>query len=451
MRAPIASVLRGLCGGAVHLPGDPGYDAARAPWNLAVDQRPAAIVYPADEAEVSEVIRAVAATGLRVAPQGTGHNPGPLGPLDDVVLLRTAGMLGVEVNPGTRRARTRAGTLWVDAVEAAAPYGLAALHPTAPDVGVVGYSLGGGIGWYARRYGQQANYLTAIELITATGARVRAEAGRESALFWALRGGGGNFGVVTAVEFELLPITTSYAGALVWDSRHAHRVLTRWAQWAPDAPDSVTSTARLLRTPAARYVPEPMRDRWLVIIDAVLLDDDRSVLAPLRELRPELDTFAVTPAAALPYLHLDPVGPTPTVTDSTVLGALPAAGVETLLAAADPGSPTAPHWVELRQLGGALARPHPDAGALPCLDGEFMLLAATTAPTAPDAARGLAAARRLIEAMEPYANGRQLLNFSTRAGDAAAGYAPGDWDRLRAVRAEVDPGGLFVANHAVPR
>src|SRR4051794_18844793 len=145
-----ATSLAGLCGGAVHLPGDPGYDAARMPWNVAVDQRPAAVAYPTSAEDVSEVVLAAAKLGLRVAPQCTGHNAGPLGPLGDAVLLRTSALNGVEVDAERRIARVEAGALWQDVVEAGAVHGLAALHGSSPDVGVVGYSLGGGIGWYAR-------------------------------------------------------------------------------------------------------------------------------------------------------------------------------------------------------------------------------------------------------------------------------------------------------------
>ncbi len=219
--ATAAEGLRHLCGGAVHLPGDPGYDAARVPWNVAVQQRPAAVVYPASADEVVEVVRAASAAGLRVAPQGTGHNAGPLGDLADTVLVRTSAMREVTVDAASRTARVGAGALWIDVVEAVAPFGLAALHGSSPDVGVVGYSLGGGIGWYARALGMATNSVTAVELVTADGRLVRADAEHEPDLFWAVRGGGGNFGVVTAMEFRLYPIETAFAGMLVWDRTDA--------------------------------------------------------------------------------------------------------------------------------------------------------------------------------------------------------------------------------------
>jgi FAD/FMN-containing dehydrogenase len=447
--------LRTECGGAVHLPGDPGYDTARTPWNLAVDQRPAAVAYPGDAAETAAVVRAAARAGLRVAPQGTGHNAGALGPLDDVLLLRTAAMTGVRIDVDARRARVEAGALWMDVMQAATPYGLTALHGSSPDVGVAGYSLGGGIGWYARQLGLQTNSVTAVELVTADGELVRADAGHETDLFWALRGGGGNFGVVTAIEFALYPITSAYAGLLAWDATRLAEVLPRWRDWAGTAPDGVTTSLRVLNLPPLPQLPEPIRGRHLVAIDGAALAGDpdaERLLAPLRELRPEIDTFARVPAASLIRLHMDPEGPSPAFSTSAMLGALPDAAVDALIGAAGPDSGSSLLVAaELRQLGGALGRPHPGAGALPMLDGEFLAFACGI-PVDPEvAARGHADCERLRAALAPWDNGGAYLNFVESAMDTSAAYAPEAWRRLRAIRAAADPDGLFVANHVIPR
>src|SRR3954463_15096375 len=191
------NLIRDLCGGAVALPGDDGYDAARSGFNLALDQRPPPGVYPADASEVAEVVDAARRLGLRVAGQSTGHNAGPLGDLRGTVLVKTSGMGGVAIDAARRIARVGAGAVWEDVVDAAAPPGLLALHGSSPTVGVTGYSLGGGMGWLARSHGLQTNSLTAIELVPAEGEFVRTDAGNDPELFWALRGGGGNFGIVT--------------------------------------------------------------------------------------------------------------------------------------------------------------------------------------------------------------------------------------------------------------
>ena len=448
-----ASSLRGLCGGAVHLPGDPGYDAARMPWNVAVQQHPAAVAYPASADEVVEVVRAATAAGLRVAPQGTGHNAGPLGSLADAVLVRTSAMRAVEVDAEARTARVGAGALWIDVVEAVAPYGLAALHGSSPDVGVVGYSLGGGMGWYSRELGLATNSITAVEIVTGDGTLVRATEDMEPELFWAVRGGGGNFGVVTALEFRLFPIQDVYAGMLVWDRSEADRVLRAWSRWTATAPDQVTTSFRILQLPPFEEIPAPIRGRQIVVIDGAVNDDDcmaEKILAELRALEPEMDTFARVPSASIVRLHMDPEGPTPGVSATSVLSGMPDDAIDAFLGQVGHGSQQSLLLAELRQLGGALGRPAEGAGALPMLSGEFVLFGVAIAATPEMGAAGQADADALVSVMAPWANGRQYLNFSEEAVDSRTGYDAAAYTRLQSVRAGVDPAGTFVANHTIP-
>jgi FAD/FMN-containing dehydrogenase len=442
----------------VHVAGDPGYDAARRAWNLAVDQRPAAVALPRSTADVRDVVRAATAAGLRVAPQSTGHNAGPLAARDlsDVVVVRTSKLTGVTVDAEHRTARVQGGAVWLPAVEAAGEHGLAALHGSSPDVGIAGYSLGGGMGWYARKLGLAANSLTAVELVLADGSLVRADAAENAELFWALRGGGGSFGVVTALEFSLYRIASAYAGMLVWDASEAGEVLRTWAAWAPGAPDEVTTSFRILHLPSVPEIPRPLRGRSVAVVDGAVLGTDvhgREVLGGLRALRPEMDTFDRVPASSLVRLHMDPEGPTPAVSDSAMLGGLPDAAVDAFLAATVAGSGAGGRssllMAELRQLGGALGRPHPDGGALSHLDGAFVAFAGALAMTPEMAAQGHADAQRLTAALAPWANGRSYLNFAENAVDPRTGYCASAWRRLTAVRSAVDPSGVFVANHRV--
>ncbi|MBL7523030.1 FAD-binding oxidoreductase [Frankia sp. CNm7] len=474
-----AAALRGLCGGAVLLPGDDGYDVARAAWNLAVDQRPAAIAYAGDAGEVAEVLRAATAAGLRVAPQGTGHNAGPLPPLSEVVLLRTSGMVGVRVDAESRRARVRAGARWIDVLAATGPLGLGTLHGSGPGVGVVGYSLGGGIGWYSRALGLQANSVTAIDLVTADGTALRVDADHDRELFWALRGGGGSFGVVTALEFALHPARPAVAGLLAWDWSRTHAVLDRWARWTTDLPDEAATSFRIQRMPATGPVPPRLRGRTLAVVGGALLDHDddasaRRLLGPLRALRPEVDTFAATVPPGLGHGADGVAGapgsaggigfgdfggfsdfgafraPAPVIADSVLLSRLPPAAVDAFTAAAGPGSGSTHDLVELRHLGGALARRPPDAGSLPLVDGQFLMVSSTVADSAAARRRGRSEARGIVAALHPYASGTSCLNFTTRQVDVSTGYQPESWSRLRAMRRAVDPAELLVANHPVP-
>jgi FAD/FMN-containing dehydrogenase len=451
-----AEALRGLADGVVHLPGDPGYDAARMPWNVALDQRPAAVATPTTVEQVQQVVRAAAGEGLRVAPQSTGHNAGPLVAqgLDDVVVVRTSAMTDVTIDPVRRVARVEGGALWMHATEPAGDHGLAALHGSSPDVGIAGYSLGGGIGWYARRLGLATNSLTAVELVTADGEHVRADANRNRELFWALRGGGGSFGVVTALEFRLYPIESAYAGMLIWDVAHAEPVLREWARWAPGAPDDVTTAFRVLNLPPLPDIPEMLRGRSVVVIDGAVLGSDaqaEATIANLRALRPEIDTFSRVPARSLVRLHMDPEGPTPAVSDTAMLGSFPDEAVDAFLAEVGPGSTSSLLLAELRQLGGALGRRHEGGGALDRLDAAFVAFGAAVAATPELAVQGEHDARRLMSGLRPWANGRSYLNFSESEVDPRSAYDELAWLQLKGIRSAVDPDGVFVGNHRIPR
>ncbi len=450
-----AAALRGLAA-EVHLPGDPGYDAARVAWNLAVDQRPAAVVVPRTAAEVSAVVVRAKSSGLRVAPQSTGHNAGPLAArgLDDVVLVKMSAMADVRVDAATRTCRVEGGALWLPAVESAAGHNLAALHGSSPDVGIAGYSLGGGIGWYARKLGLATNSLTAIEIVIGDGTLVRADARHHPELFWALRGGGGNFGVVTALEFRLYPIASPYAGMLVWDISRADEVLRRWAGWAEVAPDEVTTSFRCLNLPPLPELPALLRGRSVVAIDGAVLASDEDaprIIGDLRALRPEIDTFARVPAHSLVRLHMDPEGGAPAVSDSLMLSGLPAGAIDAFLDQVGPGSTSTLLGAELRQLGGALAKPHAGGGVASHLNGRFLAFGAAMAMTPEIGAQGLADAHRLMSSLTPYASGSAYLNFAENDINPQVAFSADSWRQLCAIRSTVDPDNVFAANHAVPR
>jgi FAD/FMN-containing dehydrogenase len=451
-----AQSLRGLCGGQVYLPGDAGYDAARTPWNVAVDQRPAAVAVPRTAADVSAVVRAAVAAGLRVAPQSTGHNPGPLAAqgLQDVVIVRTSELTEVSIDPLTRIARVGGGTVWLPAVQAAAAHGLTTLHGSSPDVGIAGYSLGGGIGWYARKLGLATNSLTAIEVVVADGRLVRADASTNPELFWALRGGGGNFGVVTTLEFALYDFDSAYAGMLIWDISQVRSVLSRWATWAVDAPEEVTTSFRVLHLPPLPELPPFLRGRSVVVIDGAVLGTDEQAVEILRELRvlePELDTFGRVPTSSLIRLHMDPEGNTPVASDSVMLAGLPDEAIEAFVEAAGDRTTTSLMIGELRQLGGALNRRPLGGGVTSRFDGAFLAFAAGIAATPEMGMQAQADAMRLIGALTPWASGSAYLNFVENEADPSIAFTEQAWRQLRGIRSVVDPDGVFVANHAIPR
>jgi FAD/FMN-containing dehydrogenase len=432
------------------LPADLGYDEARRPWNVAVDQHPAAVARPADAAGVAAALRVARDAGLRVAVQATGHRAGALGDLGGTLLLRTDAMSGVTVDPGARRARVGAGALWRDVVPAAAEHGLMTLCGSSPDVGVVGYSLGGGLGYLARRFGLACGRVTALELVTADGRRVRTDATHDPELFWGLRGGGGGLGVVTALEFSLLDVPALSAGGLFWPWEQAERVLGAWRRWVAGVPAEVTSMARLLRLPDVPAVPAPLRGRAWVNVQAAACArpaEAAALLAPLRALAPALDRFGPTGPNELLRIHGDPEGPTPAVVEHALLDELPAAAVDAVLATAGPGSGSELLAVELRHLGGALATAPPGAGALGALDAAFSVHTVGLAADPRAAAAARERGRRVVGALAPHGSGRRYLNMVERPGPAAASFPPDAVARLRALRAAVDPAGLFQVGH----
>jgi FAD/FMN-containing dehydrogenase len=449
-----AESLRGLCGGSVHLPGDPTYDMARTPWNLHAADYPAAVAYPAFPDEVADVLRAAAAAGLKVAAQGTGHGAPPLeGRLANAVLLRTSAMRELEVDAQRRVVRAGAGVLWGDLAEAAGAQGLAALHPSSPDVGVVGFSLGGGIGWYARRLGLQCNRVTAAELVLADGTFVRATADSDPELFWSVRGGAVPLGVVTALEFTLFPLDTVVAGFLAWDWTAVEEVLPGWVEWCGQAPEDATTSFRLVEVPVGEGIPAALWGRRLAVIDGAVLGDDahaRKVLAPLRALSPELDTVSRVPAASLVRLHLDPEGPTPAYASSKLVAELPDAAIAAVIDAAGPGSGTRLAMAELRHLGGALSRPDPAGGALSWLDGEFLALGVGLDPDPAVQPQVRGDAARFLAALEPWVTGREYLPMLDDRTDLRKVFPPAVQGRLSAIRRSVDPHGLFLAPHHLP-
>jgi hypothetical protein len=447
---PIDNVAH--AGPDVILPGHAAYDDARRPWNLAVDQRPAAIAVARTAADVVDAVALAAERGLRVAAQGTGHLAGALPDLDDALLLKTA-IGGVEVDPAARVARVGAGAVWSEVVEAVHPHGLAALSGSSRDVGVLGYTLGGGAGCLGRSKGLAANNVRAIELVSADGRFVRTDAERLPALFWALRGGGGNFGVVTHVELQLFPIAEVFAGMTVWPARDAREVLAAWAQWAPAAPDEVTTAVRLMRLPDLPEVPEPMRDVPVVAVDgAVLAEPDRAttLLAGFRAVGgPLMDTWSMIPPRRLIEVSIDPPAPVPADGDSLLLRELDAAALDAFIAAVDPGEVAPLLFAQLRQLGGALGRVPEGAGARACLEGAFALFAVGVPHGAEHADLLAARIDRVTDAMRPWSTGTVYLNFADRGGSAERAYGPGVYERLQAVRRVWDREERFVASHRI--
>jgi FAD/FMN-containing dehydrogenase len=447
-----ATALSNVMAGRTVAPDDSDWDAARQAFNLLVDQRPAAVAFPACERDVIAAVDFAREQDLRIAPQATGHNAGPLGALDDTILLQVSELSEVTIEAAARRVRVGAGVKWEKVTPQLSELGLAALQGSSPDVGIAGYSLGGGMGWLARKLGLQTNSVTAIELVTAGGHLVRTDPVHEPDLFWALRGGGGNFGVVTAIEFETYPVEQLYAGAMFFPFERASDVLHAWSELLPELPDELMTWASLLQFPDLPDVPEAVRGGSFAVVMAAFLGeeaDGRELLRPVRELGPTMDTYAMVPPIALGDLAMDPPDPLPFLSAHHLLDDVPAAGIDELLAAAGPESDSPLTMVQLRHMGGALARKAPGAGARATLPGSLSLFSLGVVTDEESASATESSLEAVQDALRPHRVG-DYPNFVEDPADASAFFDPDTWARLRDVKALYDPRDLFKGNHHIP-
>ncbi|WP_433254317.1 FAD-binding oxidoreductase [Streptosporangium sp. CA-135522] len=420
--------LRLEFGGAVHLPGEIGYDTQRQPLHPTIDPRPAMVAEASGTADVRATVVAAREHDLPLAVQATGH--GTHVPSDGGILLKTSAMTTVLVDADRRIARVAPGARWGEVIAAAAPFGLAPLAGSAPDVGVTGYTLGGGVGWLARKYGFAADSVLRAEVITADGRLVTASADSHPELFWALRGGGGNFGVVTALEFRLYPVTQVYAGVAYFAIESGAETLVRYREWAAGAPDDISTALLLTRMPDAPQIPESMRGRRVLaikVMHAGQADEARRLLRPLWAsagpalldgLRPM--SFGQAAMGGTAARHLDLVHELSDPVIDILVKASEQAGT-----------------VEIRHWGGAMAHPRPGAGPVGHRTVPFSLIVDAALP-------GLAAALR------PHATGGSFLNFLTDPTKTETAYTADDHRRLREVKRAYDPDNVFRLNHNVP-
>jgi hypothetical protein len=360
-------------------------------------------------------------------------------------------MRRVDIDPAARIARAEAGAQWHDVGVPAAAHGLAALSGSSPNVGVTGYTLGGGLGWLARQFGLAANSVIAADLVTADGHLVHTDDDHEPDLLWAIRGGGGSVGVITALEFRLYPVSELYAGGLIFPIGRSSEVLPAWREWTDSLPDEVTSISHILRLPDLPAVPEELRGRALIMVEAACLGDPAAgaeLIAPLRALGPELDTFGMTRPPDLGRLHMDPVEPTAGQGDGALLADFPASAIDTLVSLAGPDADTPLASIEIRHLGGALARPA-QGGAQPALDARFLMYCSGMTPTPELTIAVRARAAALKEALASWHASYDFYNLRESAGPASAVLSAGAYSRLREIKARYDPQQAIISVHPV--
>lgn len=432
--------------GSVYDGSDPDAAAETAGFNTAFQHRPAVVVAASSAQDVAAAVRFAYDEGRAVAVQATGH--GAAAPSEDTVFVSTKRMQGLTVDPVTRRAWVGAGVRWRSVIDAAVPHGLAPLSGSSSGVGVVGYTLGGGMGHLARRHGFAADHVRSVELVTADGEIRTVTEHTDPELFWAVRGGQSRFGIATALEFDLFSTPQFFGGALIYTGPAVAEVLHAWSAWAPTMPEEVTTSIALLRMPPIDEVPPPLRG---VVSLAVRFgytgtpERGEALLAPMRSIAPPvLDTVGPMSFAAVDGIHMDPPEPLPAVARGGLLGSLSEGTVDQLLAVAGPDVDVPLAAVELRLMGGALGRPAAVPNAVAGRDGAYSLSVIAPAPP-PLAAVAPAVTAQVLGALQPWASGSSLVNFAGHGSEHEhnSAWAPDALERLRRVKATVDPHNLF--------
>ncbi len=434
-------------------PGSRAYRVAVSGYELNTKLTPAAAGVARSVADVVGLVGEARRLGLGVRTHSTGHRASIVPPMDDEALIRVLLDEPVTADPVTRTARVPAGAKWADVLDAIVPYGLGAPHGSSGDVGVVGYLLRGGLSFYGRGRGVGANSVIRIELVDATGAVRTVDADHDPDLFWALRGGGGGFGIVTALTIRLFPLGEIATGTLIFDSSRAHEVARAWHDWALDAPAEITTSLRIAEVPKLPGVPRRLGGRTAVIIDGIAhrLGDAsadpsaaaESLITALREVaEPEFDSWRLTTPYEAPYTHMDlPVG-LHHAADHLMLRDPGVDGIAAFVdAAIESGI-----LCELRQLGGALAHRPVDAGAVGLYSGAFAYFAGRLGPSDEDTRTTL---DRLRAVLSPWDVGVVVPTFAADPSRPQRLFGDDVAERVRSIRRQVDPNGVF-AGDVVP-
>jgi hypothetical protein len=437
--------------GRTFLPGTPGFDAARKGFDLSALPTPELAVSVANEDDVRSAVRYAADRAMPVVVRATGH--GPVNGVDGGLLIDTRALATVRVDPRRRTATVGAGVNWARMLEQCAPFGLVPLCGSSPDVGVAAYTLGGGLSPLGRQHGWAADHVRRIRLAAADGEVHEVTADTEPELFWALRGGGGNFGVATELEFDLFPGDALYGGGLYFPGEAAAELLDAFGTATATAPDELSLSVAFLTLPGFDAVPAPVRGRFVAHLRVTYLGtpgDAERLIAPLRAVAsPLLDTVRPLPITEFGTIHGDPTRPQQVSCGGAVLPRWDDAAIDVLLA--EIGA-TTPHMLELRHLGGALARPAAVADAVGRRDTAFNLF--TSAYPGQGFAHAAVLQRELYRRLLPWTGGKSIYNFTAdpdgRPVDAQKAFDPATLRRLTALKAVRDPQNLFRSGVSIP-
>ena len=455
LASPVAA-LQSDFGGRVIQPGDEAYDAARRVWNGAIDRHPALVARATGVADVRAAIRFARSQGLPLAVRGGGHNVAGTAVCDGGVVLDCSPMKGVWVDPAARTVRAQAGLLWSELDRETQSFGLATTGGIISHTGVAGLTLGGGLGWLMRKHGLAADNLLAADVVTAAGECLRASEREHSDLLWGLRGGGGNFGVVTSFEYRLHPVGPMVlAGVVLYPAASAREVLSRYREFAASAPDELTTIAVLRTAPPAPFLPTSVHGQPVVVIGACyagpVMEGER-VVAGLRRLgTPLADVIRPTPYVTHQGM-LDPTAPHGLnyYWKSEYLPPLSNALIDTLVAHAW-RAPSPESYTIIFHLGGAVGRVDPEQSAFEDRRATHAIVIDSVWSESARARDCMAWTKTFWEAVRPHATGRIYVNFLGEEGPdrVRAAYGAAKYERLRALKQRYDPTNLFQLNQNI--
>ena len=440
--------LRGQLSGAVLVPGDDGYDAARQGWSLTVVQHPALVVLAENKEDVATAVRYAAQHDLGLAVMATGH--GLVRKADGALLLNVANMKGVRIDPETRTAWVPAGAQWGEVLAPAQAHGLAPLLGSSPTVGAIGYTLGGGMGWLVRKYGLASDSVRSFEVVTADGQIKTASADENSDLFWALRGGKGGLAVVTGMEIDLHPVSMVYGGNLIYPAAQASDLLRRYRGWINEAPEELTTSIALMNLPPIEDVPEPLRGQSVVMVRGCYcgpIEEGEQYFAQWRaETEPLMDMVGPLPFAQVAAISMDPEGPVPGLSSGTWLKSLDDEVLDIIAqnAFAEQGPP--PLMItEVRHVGGAKGRVDTGGSAIGHRDTELVLQLVGMTPTPEIYGFVRGHMDQFLAALAGHEDGSypNFIEGDESRARLEEGYPPETYEQLRALKEQIDPDNLF--------
>jgi FAD/FMN-containing dehydrogenase len=452
----IAELEESLRGGLIR-PTDSGYDDARAVWNGSHDRRPALIVRCSGVADVTRAVEFARSEHLLVAVRGGGHSIPGFSTCDDGIVIDLSPMKGIRVDPRAGIATAQPGLTWAEFDHETQAFALAVTGGLVSSTGIAGFTLGGGIGWLMRKHGLTCDNLVGADVVTADGRLVRASDEENPDLFWGLRGGGGNFGIATSFDYRLHPVgPTVLAGAAFYPGERAREILRFYRDWAPEAPDELTTLVSLATAPPVPFLPERWHGEPVVVLPALYVGSSEAgerAVQPLRELGdPIADLIAPMPYVGMQSL-LDPLwGPgARNYFKAGWLRGLDDDAVDTLVRYHH--EVTSPKTeIHVHQMGGAVAGVPAGATAFGDRSAPFLLNIIASTFTADGYPEAVQWAQQFHAAMEPALTGGTYVNFLSDEGEERvhAAYERETFARLQALKDEYDPTNLFHLNQNIP-